>query len=301
MFRYPCQRCGQLVSRNALAQASHAKKHAREDLKVLAPQVGEVVFRRVSYTTGGGSPFRTFRVVAVDMVQPCLELALVSSRDPDWDASMGFVLGHSAYKDLVRPTSVEIGDWPLEYIRAEHPDLLASAAGLPHTAQPYPHAGGCPQCYALGRCNGCGGQVTQHDRCTNGRCPVCHRDRCTPGNAHGFGKGTMPPEASTPDPLALAREEAQEFVDQFPARWELCELEPPQFELRHRSVAGVSIVPRGRSWTYVHAQQDGPRSMSITMPPNRWPSIFGAEARLAILGIIPELFGADVGPQAGGG
>ena len=31
------------------------------------------------------------------------------------------------------------------------------------------------------RCTNCGRLVKRRDRCTNGRCPKCHRSACTPG------------------------------------------------------------------------------------------------------------------------
>jgi hypothetical protein len=57
-----------------------------------------------------------------------------------------------------------------------------------HHGQPYPHAGGCPDCREERVCNFCGKPIGQdRGRCTNGRCSMCHAAVCGKGAAHGFG------------------------------------------------------------------------------------------------------------------
>ena len=55
----------------------------------------------------------------------------------------------------------------------------------------WPHAGGCEGCRNLRTCNVCGEPISRETRCTNGRCPTCHRMICTPNgvtsSGHGFG------------------------------------------------------------------------------------------------------------------
>lgn len=55
---------------------------------------------------------------------------------------------------------------------------------------PYPHEPACPDCRQAKRCNYCGDYA--NNRCTNGRCMVCHPKICSGKTHEEHGFGTAP-------------------------------------------------------------------------------------------------------------
>ena len=140
-----CDICGQKISRNALARSSHARKHARERMRVLNPQIGETLVAELSHIEA------LVKVVRVDMDVPSVRFLYVR-----------VITGDAA--------SIRAEAW------AHHP--AAGSCWLPSCAPEYlrrPEPFTCPGSGLLMRL----GQIVRPER-REFACPVCGNEFTPP-------------------------------------------------------------------------------------------------------------------------